>query len=46
MSQQSQISLTVAEINKILCPKCRKHLRSLVRDKITDQMVDKVLEAP
>ena len=39
----ANISLTMKEINKILCPTCKKHLRSLVKDKITDQMVDQAL---
>jgi len=46
MSQQSQINLTIAEMNKILCPKCKKHLRSLIKDRITDQMVDSVIGEP
>ena len=43
MSQSANISLTMKEIAAILCPKCKKHLRSLVRDKITDKMVDQAL---
>jgi len=43
LSEQTQFKLTFAEVNKVLCEKCRKHLRSLVRDKISEQMVDGVL---
>jgi len=40
---ETQISLTLKEVNKLLCSKCRKHLRSAIRDKITDRMVDSAL---
>jgi uncharacterized protein with PIN domain len=43
MSQNANINLTMAEIAKMLCPKCKERLRSLVRDKITDKMVDQAL---
>jgi len=52
MSQESKalINLSFSEVHKILCPKCKKHLRSIVRDKIKaiqekalDDATDKVL---
>jgi len=38
-----QVSLTVKEIYERLCPKCKKRLRELIREKITDDMVNQVL---
>jgi len=38
-----QISLTVKEIYDRLCPKCKKRLRELIKEKITDDMVNQVL---
>ena|GEM_PF-1908857 len=37
------ISLTVKEIYERLCPKCKKRLRELIKEKITDNMVNQVL---
>lgn len=37
------MQLSVAEINAVLCEKCRKKLRDLVKEKITDQLVDQVM---
>ena len=38
-----QVSLTVREIHAILCEECREKLRKLVRDKISNQLVDQVI---
>jgi len=38
-----QVSLTVKEIYDRLCPKCKKRLRELIKEKITDDMVNQVL---
>ena len=37
------INLTVKEIYERLCPKCKKRLRELIKEKITDKMVNQVL---
>ena len=39
-----QISLNVKEIYDRLCPKCKKKLKQLIKEKITDQLVEGVLE--
>ena len=38
-----QVQLSVQEIHEILCKRCRGKLRALVKEKITDQMVDQVI---
>ena len=38
-----QVSLTVKEIYDRLCPKCKRRLRELIKEKITDDMVNQVL---
>jgi hypothetical protein len=40
---KAQISLSVKEIYERLCPKCKKALKDLVRDKLADQMVEQML---
>jgi len=37
------INLTLKEIYDRLCPKCKKRLRELIKEKITDNMVNQVL---
>jgi len=37
------ITLTLKEVYQQLCPKCKNHIRELVRDKISDQLVDMAL---
>ena len=37
------VQLSLKEIYDHACPKCQKEIKKLVREKITDQMVDKVL---
>jgi hypothetical protein len=41
--QKAPINLSFSEVHKILCPKCKKHLRSIVRDKIK-AMQEKALD--
>ena len=38
------IQLNVKEIYDRLCPKCKKKLKQLIKEKITDQLVEGVLE--
>lgn len=38
-----QVQLSVQEIHEVLCEGCRERLRALVKEKITDQMVDQVI---
>ena len=40
------VQLAIPEIYKELCPKCKKKLRRLIKEKITDQMVSQVLGLP
>jgi len=37
------VSLTVKEIYQRLCPKCKKKVRELIKEKITEDMVNQVL---
>ena len=38
-----QVQLSVREIHAVLCKRCRKKLRDLVKEKVTDQMVDQII---
>jgi len=38
------IRLNLKEIYMKLCPKCKRTIRNLVKQKITDEMVSKVLD--
>ena len=38
-----KINLSVKEIYERLCPKCKKRLRELIKEKITDNMVNQIL---
>jgi hypothetical protein len=40
---KTQISLSVKEIYDRLCPKCKKALKDLIKEKLTDQMVEQML---
>lgn len=40
---EMNIQLSVKEIVEACCPECKLKVRELVKNKITDQMVDKVL---
>ena len=41
-----QVQLNVREIYALCCPKCRKKIRQLIRDKISEDMVSKVIGLP
>jgi len=38
-----QVQLSVREIYARLCPKCQAEVKALVKEKLTEQMVDQVL---
>ena len=40
------VQLAIPEIYAQLCPSCKKKLRRLIKEKITDQMVSQVLGLP
>ncbi|MEM2568216.1 MAG: hypothetical protein QXH20_07095 [Candidatus Bathyarchaeia archaeon] len=37
------ISLSVKEIYDRLCPKCKKAIKDLIKEKITEELVEKAL---
>jgi hypothetical protein len=37
------IQIGLKEIYKVCCPNCKKHIRSLVKDKIAESTVDKLV---
>jgi len=37
------VQLSVKEIYERLCPKCKKVVRELIKEKITEEMVEKVI---
>lgn len=37
------LNLSLKEIHKVLCPECQKKVRNLVKEKITDQMLEQTL---
>ena len=39
-----KVELTIKEIYEHLCPECKKRIRMLIKEKITDELVDKMLE--
>jgi hypothetical protein len=41
--QQVGVSLNLAEVYAHLCPKCQSKMRSLIKDKVSDQMVDQII---
>jgi len=44
MSKETMnIQLSLKEIDSVLCSKCKKALRELVKAKLTDDMVEKVI---
>jgi len=38
-----KVQLSLKEIYSRLCPKCKKKIRGLIKEKITDDMVNQVL---
>lgn len=44
MSQAGiRVDLKLREIHALVCKKCKEKLRKLVRDKISEQLVDQVI---
>lgn len=44
MSQSGiNVQLSVKEIYDTVCPECKKKIRALIKDKISDEMVSKVI---
>lgn len=44
MSQKGlNINLTIREIYDLACPDCKKKIRKLIREKVTDAMLDQVI---
>ena len=39
-----QVSLSIKEVYKLLCPKCKKELEKLVKDKMASELAKQVLE--
>lgn len=39
-----RIDLSIKEIYKLMCPECRQKLKELVKQKMTDRMVESALE--
>jgi uncharacterized protein with PIN domain len=37
------VQLSIKEIYDKLCPKCKEKLRQLVKEKVTDDMVNKII---
>jgi hypothetical protein len=37
------INISLKEIDEILCPKCRKRLRELIKQKLPDELIDKLV---
>lgn len=41
--KEINIQLGLKEIYRVCCPNCKKHIRSLVKDKIAESTVDKLV---
>jgi len=39
----TEVKISIAEIYEVLCDKCKKRLKELIRNKIADQMVEQVI---
>jgi hypothetical protein len=39
-----KITYDIKEIYKMLCPQCRDKLKEMVKEKLTDRLVEKALE--
>jgi hypothetical protein len=39
-----QVNLSIKEVYKLLCPKCKKELEKLVKDKMASELAKQVLE--
>jgi len=40
---QMRVQLSVKEIYDKMCPKCKRKIRELVKEKVTDQMVSQII---
>ena len=43
---RTSVQLEIPEIYEQLCPKCKQKLRRLVKEKISDEMVNQLLGLP
>jgi len=41
--EQTNVQLSIKEIYVKLCPKCKRRVRELIKDKLSDQVVDKMV---
>ena len=44
MTDEIRVDLTMKEIYKLLCPKCKEKMEAKVKEKMQDQVVKKMLE--
>ena len=42
-NKQLTINLTLKEIDEVLCPKCKKKLRELIKEKLPDELIDRLV---
>lgn len=43
--QGLNVQLSIKEIYSVVCPDCKEKIKAMIRDKISDQMVDQVIGA-
>lgn len=41
--QETKVELSIKEIYAGLCPKCKKVVRELIKNKLSDQVVDRMV---
>lgn len=41
--QETNVQLSIKEIYAKLCPKCRKEVKELIKNKLSDQVVEKMV---
>ena len=41
--KEAEIQIGVKEIYEKVCPKCKRKIKALIKEKITDSMVDQVI---
>ena len=39
-----QVQYNIKEIYAVLCPKCQSKLRELIKEKVTDELVNEVIK--
>ena len=39
-----KVDIDIKEVYKLMCPNCREKLKGLVKEKLTDRMVEAALE--